>query len=658
MTNSEFNDPTIKLAVQAKPKIPDIEIEAKIGEGGMGMVFRGKQPYLDRLVAVKVLSSQMTQNALFVERFQREAKILAGLNHPNIVGCYSAGQTDKAECYLAMEYIDGPNLRQWIGKNGRLDELHALEVGRCLLEALSYAHERDIIHRDVKPENVLLQKLTGKEAVDAQFPFKVKLVDLGLARPSSKDSAQTRDMALTVQGTIMGTPATMAPEQFDDPDNVDFKADIYGVGCVLYHALTGEPAYPEQAITAIIKRKSTGEVPDPGKKQAGLRPGVSKLVTDMLQSRRDDRPDYKALLNRAENLLRGAEDSLAPDAPAFNPSAMNPGARTSTSTGTIENISSRTPPPSAIASGGPSNTPPANSTKVVGIVFGSIVAVVAIIWGVGALNKQPTPTIVVQTPPANPPSVTQPPVTPSNPQPVTPPVAPPDVPVVLPPPVAPAGPPDYSQVPVEALDAEARPKWDVNARYLLSPDNPLRGWKSTPPQAWGNDEDVNDGAVGNEISRTEFLWDKTPVKIEGNVVLYNNANGNLEARANQAGVCIDFADGRCLALSLSTPGAITLATVERYDAGLPGIVDPKITPLKHACRKTEQFPGVLSLPKSEKVHFVIEVLNKTVYFEVNDKPLAQVTRLPGQVRAVALFVNGKELQTASFRSLRYYQPAK
>ncbi|MGH7146039.1 MAG: serine/threonine protein kinase [Planctomycetota bacterium] len=673
---TDFNEPTIKLEGQVKPKIPDIEIEAKIGQGGMGMVFRGRQPYLDRLVAIKVLPQAMTQNTQFVERFQREAKILAGLNHPNIVGCYSAGQTDKGECYLTMEFIDGPNLRQWISKNGRLDERHALEIGRCLIQALSYANERDIIHRDVKPENVLLQQLTGKEATDAGFPFKVKLVDLGLARPSSKDSAETRDMALTVQGTIMGTPSTMAPEQFDDPDNVDHKADIYGLGCVLYHALAGEPAYTEQAITAIIKRKSTGEVPDPRTKIPELRPAVAKLVTDMLQPRRDDRPEYKQLLGRCEALLNSASGSgSVPDLQEFTPHPpMNPTAQTTTAgvqvhTGSLRvtigaggggsgGVTDTAAPTVAAAPSAGRNT----TITLVAIVGAVVVAIVGIVFGLTGSHASPaTPT----SPTAPTASVTNPPPEPAHGTSITPITPmPPSLPATpntpnttntdTPPKPAPPAAPDFSQIPVAAAAPEPVMTFPPDGINLISPDDAMKGWKATPDFSWGSDEDFDGGLVGNNVSRIDHPWTRTPVRIEGDVVLYNNVGGNLSPRANEAGVGLVFADGRTLALDLAVT-ASTIATVERFDRGAPGVTGLQKAVKKDA-ERTDTYPGVLVLPKTEKVHFVLQIQAKTVYFEVNHQPLAEATRLPGALTGVVLFVNGTQGQTASFRSMLTFEP--
>ncbi len=287
-----------------KPTIPDVDIEAEIGRGGMGVVFRGRQPYIDRQVAVKLLLVDSgNAGAEYVRRFQREAKILAALSHPHIVACYSAGITGEGQPYLIMEFIDGPTLRDWIEAHGALDQEHALRVVRDLALALGHANGLGIIHRDVKPENVLLTRREDV-AADDPFPFIAKLVDLGLARPAK----QHADMSLTLSGVVMGTPATMAPEQFDDPDNVDFRTDIYGLGCVLFHALTGKSAFGGKTLAQIVTTKVSGEVPKASNHNAKLSRGVNELIARMLAREREGRPDsYRALVAEIDDLLAGRE---------------------------------------------------------------------------------------------------------------------------------------------------------------------------------------------------------------------------------------------------------------------------------------------------------------------------------------------------------------
>ncbi len=286
-------------APSGMPAIPGVTLVRELGRGGMGVVYEGRQGYLDRRVAVKLLSDQCKEVG-FTARFQREAKILASLTHAHIVACYQAGVAPGGNCFLVMEYIDGPNLAQWIAEHGPLAIADALLVCRDVAQALAHAFRSTIIHRDVKPANVLLARDPGRPAGHS-FPYRPKLVDLGLARPTSQDSTM---MELTVQGTVMGSPPTMAPEQFDDPDKVDFRTDIYGLGCVLYHCLTGKLAFPQSSITAIIASKMQEAPPDPRELLPGLPKGVSGLVRSMLAKDREQRPrSYDELLATLDLLI-------------------------------------------------------------------------------------------------------------------------------------------------------------------------------------------------------------------------------------------------------------------------------------------------------------------------------------------------------------------
>ena len=291
-------DSTRVTAVPPPSPIPDVMLEKELGRGGMGVVYRGRQVYLDRAVAVKLLLVHGAEGEEFVRRFQREAKILASLAHPNIVACYQAGVTAANNPYLVMEFIDGPTLKGWIEQHGRVPVAQAVAITRDLARALDHAHEQGIIHRDVKPENVLLAKQSAP--VVGAFPFTAKLVDLGLARPS----AGVGDMNLTRQGVVMGTPSTMAPEQFDDPDNVDYRADIYGLGCVLYHALVGKPAFDGNTLAAIVTAKVSGTIPQPTRAKADVPVAVNELVGAMLARDRDKRPQsYREIIDRCDQLL-------------------------------------------------------------------------------------------------------------------------------------------------------------------------------------------------------------------------------------------------------------------------------------------------------------------------------------------------------------------
>lgn len=290
------------------PVLPGVELESMIGSGGQGFVFRARQSYLDRTVAVKVLAAQLRTPA-FLERFKREARLLAGLQHPHIVACHHAGVTERGECHLVMEFIDGPNLRAWIEAHGRVPLAAAVRMGRDLAAALAHALERGLIHRDVKPENVLLQPAPAV-AHDA-FPFVAKLADLGLARPLPTAHSGP---SLTSPGAIVGTPATMAPEQLDAPERVDHRADIYGLGCVLHHALTGQPAFGGKTMGDLVLQKAARR----GDATPGWMPGVpepvANLVARMLAADPTERPPTYAALITEFAALR-PDGATAPRAP-------------------------------------------------------------------------------------------------------------------------------------------------------------------------------------------------------------------------------------------------------------------------------------------------------------------------------------------------------
>lgn len=203
---------------------PQLEIHELIGHGGMGFVYKARQPHLDRLVALKVLPDRLARDARFTERFNREGKVLARLAHPNIVAIYDFGKTEEF-FYLLMEFVDGVNLRQAMAA-GRFSPTEALSIVPMICEALQYAHSQGILHRDIKPANILLDA-SGK----------VKIADFGIAKLVGEEK---KEVTLTATGAALGTPQYMAPEQLENPTEVDHRADIYSLGVVFYEMLTGE----------------------------------------------------------------------------------------------------------------------------------------------------------------------------------------------------------------------------------------------------------------------------------------------------------------------------------------------------------------------------------------------------------------------------------
>jgi predicted Ser/Thr protein kinase len=202
---------------------PQLEVLALLGKGGMGAVYKARQPVLDRLVALKILPPEAAGGPGFAERFNREARALARLNHPNIVGVFEFGQVNGLPFFI-MEFVDGLNLRQ-LEQAGKLTPREALQIVPQICEALQFAHDEGIVHRDIKPENIMVDK-----------KGRVKIADFGIAKILGKE----QEIALTETKGAIGTPHYMAPEQMEHPASVDHRADIFSLGVVFYEMLTGE----------------------------------------------------------------------------------------------------------------------------------------------------------------------------------------------------------------------------------------------------------------------------------------------------------------------------------------------------------------------------------------------------------------------------------
>ena len=205
-------------------RLPQFEIMGLLGRGGMGVVYKARQTQLDRIVALKILPPADAASRGFVERFRREARSLAKLSHPNIVSVYDFGESNGL-FFFVMEFVDGLSLREMI-RGHRLMPAEALTIVPRICDALQFAHEEGVVHRDIKPENILMDK-RGR----------VKVADFGLAKLLGREETDPR---LTVSGAVLGTPRYMAPEQSENPESVDHRADIYSLGVVFYELLTGE----------------------------------------------------------------------------------------------------------------------------------------------------------------------------------------------------------------------------------------------------------------------------------------------------------------------------------------------------------------------------------------------------------------------------------
>lgn len=221
---SNSSDPSMGLEDIVRD-LPNLEILETIGHGGMGVVYKARQRSLDRIVALKVLSPRWKDNPEFEERFMREARAMAILNHPAIVSIYDFGRSN-GRYYLMQEYVDGINLREALQQGRRFSPSEVLRIVPVLCEALDYAHGQGIIHRDIKPENIL---------IDSQG--RVKITDFGLVKLMA---ANQQPMEITSVRDVLGTPHYMAPEQVEGRNDVDHRADIYALGVVFYEMLTGQ----------------------------------------------------------------------------------------------------------------------------------------------------------------------------------------------------------------------------------------------------------------------------------------------------------------------------------------------------------------------------------------------------------------------------------
>lgn len=269
------------------PHFPDLEFLAQIGQGGMGAVYRVRQRSLGREAALKVLSLDTDIDPAFGERFEREARLLASIEHPNIVSVYGAGKAGP-HWYLLMELVEGASLRQMIAAR-EADPRAALAIVGQVCDALQAAHDRGVVHRDIKPENVIVTR-----------KGQAKILDFGLAKLMHREPRTAN--TLTEAGQVMGTVRYMAPEQWERPLSVDHRADIYSLGVVLYELLTGE--------------LPLGRFPLPSQK-AAVGASVDQIVLKTLEKEPAQR--YQQASEVRADVTRAAGAGSAPMAPTAPP---------------------------------------------------------------------------------------------------------------------------------------------------------------------------------------------------------------------------------------------------------------------------------------------------------------------------------------------------
>lgn len=254
-----------------------------LGEGGMGRVFKARHRLMNRLVALKVIREEYLSLGESRQRFLREIEAAARVWHPNLVMALDACAVGDS-FVLVMEYVEGTTLARRLVERGLPPIRNACDWARQAALGLHHAHERGLIHRDVKPSNLLL---SDKDQV-------LKVMDLGLARLELLGVSETLDEPLTLSGIVIGTPDYMAPEQAITPRSVGPTADIYGLGCTLFHLLTGRPPFPGGTLTQKLLRHQQTEAPDPARLRPSLPPGLATLVLKMMAKRPENRPSTAA----------------------------------------------------------------------------------------------------------------------------------------------------------------------------------------------------------------------------------------------------------------------------------------------------------------------------------------------------------------------------
>ena len=267
------------------------ELEELVGSGGMSSVYRAHDRLLERRVALKILHEQFTRDDDYVERFRREARAVAQLTHPNIVTVIDRGEQDGRQ-FIVFEYVDGMNLKELVQQEGRLTPREAIELALQVARGLAFAHDQGLVHRDVKPQNVLL---------DADG--RAKVTDFGIAHAVDVDG-------MTITGTIMGTSNYIAPEQARGQP-VDEQTDVYSLGCVLYELLAGEVPFDGDSFVAIAMRHVNDPVPSVREVRPDVPPRLDWAIQRAMAKDHGDRfesmADFAAELEACHEELDGGE---------------------------------------------------------------------------------------------------------------------------------------------------------------------------------------------------------------------------------------------------------------------------------------------------------------------------------------------------------------
>ncbi|MHC4252187.1 MAG: protein kinase domain-containing protein [Planctomycetota bacterium] len=274
-------------------QIPGYEIIERIGQGGMGTVYKSRQLSMDRVVALKVLNDRYSKDTKFIERFIREARAAGRLSHPNVIHVHDVSESDGTH-YFTMEYVDGTTVKRLLKKKGRLGVDKALDIVLQAAKSLEYAHENSIIHRDIKPDNLMITK----DGV-------VKLADLGIAKTFDEAGDESAK-----QRRVFGTPHYMAPEQALGKD-IDARADIYSLGATFYHMLTGATPFQGPTVTDVLKAHIQASLPPVQEKASDVPDSVVFILERMMAKTAEKRyASMNSLIDDVEKVVADREADI------------------------------------------------------------------------------------------------------------------------------------------------------------------------------------------------------------------------------------------------------------------------------------------------------------------------------------------------------------
>jgi serine/threonine-protein kinase len=337
------DDPLVGTTLEGK-----YAIEKKLGEGGMGAVYIGEHLMMKRRVAIKTLLPQFTKNENAVQRFQREAQAASAIGHPNIVTIHDLGQTPDGMLYIVMELLDGRDLGQEVRALkasgwSKMDVERALLIMRQAGEGLAAAHEKGVVHRDLKPDNIFLTK--ARDDAD-----RVKLLDFGISKIRTPSPDQAR---LTTDGSLLGTPYYMSPEQAQGKSDIDHRADIYAFGVIFYELLAGRVPFQDDNMLRVIAMHALEQPPPPRQWNPEITPDMEAFI---LRAMAKDPASRFQTMNDVLMTLRaitgGGQDSTSAGFAAVSTgNGMTPAGYGSDPSGASWN-GGRTPPPTFGAGGG------------------------------------------------------------------------------------------------------------------------------------------------------------------------------------------------------------------------------------------------------------------------------------------------------------------